>query len=416
MNETTTKLADLLVPFAEAANVRVRDVSGTLRKRILLALPFADTEGLHAQLFPKDDAPDWAQARAFLAESPCSTDEWLQLLALLHFLNEPATRPHVAEMVGAASAGLRVAPATVPLTPLETLQLCFARAGFIPTWDLLCKSLLCANLADVDVRQAVERLLERTEALPKKRMNPAAVAETVLRHLPAHKHSRDEYTQTFARLLAHENCHVASHYVLRSLKAREEAQARTRRDVLASFHGTQKPSLTRLLLLSPPHQSNEQASDSERFCRAARLPVSASPRLLQTCYYVACLPDAGVRADAFQRLFPDDDHTRRTLQATSTPQAPDFGALLALVNGTQHFGEPCAALRQFRQLQQRRLQLQQDAWTPILRLFLAAHCPGLWPHVVAALPPAQQHSLSVAPSPAEPFPVADVLPFFTAAL
>ena len=401
-----TQLADLLVPFAEAANVRARDVSGTLRKRLLLALPFADTQALHDALFPKDTL-DWAQARAFLAETSYSTDEWLLLLQLMHFLNEPPTRAPVTELVAAATAGLRVATQQQALTPIESLQLCFARAGWVPTWDLLCKSLLCANLADVDMQHALERLLASTDALPKKK-NPAAIAETVLRHLPAHKHSRDEYTRAFAMLLAYENCHVAAHFVLRAIKAREEAQARTRGAALATFQGTQKPSLTRLLLLTEEPADRRDTDGFQRFCRAARLPVSAHPRLLQTCYYLACLPARP--PGAFALVFPDDEVSARVLAQQPTPAAPETAPLVALVTSVQHFGEPCAALRQLRA--QRKLDASAS-WTTVLRLFLAGHCPGLWPHILAAalLPQAQQHAQNIAPSGLADFPAEAMVPF-----
>jgi hypothetical protein len=409
-----TKLADLLVPFAEAANIRARDVSATLRKRVILALPFADTQALHDTLFPKDTI-DWAQARAFLAETACSTDEWLLLIALMHFLNEPPTRTHVSEMVAAASAGLRLNPQQQALTPIESMQLCFARAGFIPTWDLLCKSLLCANLSsdDVDVQHALEKLLTTsTEALPKLKKTPAAIAETVMRHLPAYKHSRDEYTQAFAHILAYDNCHVAAHFVLRAIKAREDIRARTRSAAIASFQGAQKPSLTRLLMqFSSDDDDNNAVDGFQRFCRAARLPVSSHPRLLQTCYYITCMP---VRAtDAYPLLFPDDETSARLLAEQPTPQTPELAPLLALATSVQHFGEPCAALRQFRA--QRKLDTS-SSWTTLLRLFLAAHCPLLWPHVVATLPPAQQHALSVVPTALGAFPVADLVGFMLPAV
>ena len=446
---STTKLADLLVPFAEAANVRVRDVPSTLRLRIVLGLPFADTQALHASLFGGDAAKillttmDWPQARAFLAETACSTDEWQQLIGLLLFLNEPSTRPAVAEMIAAASAGLRVVDNNNTLTPIESMQLCFARAGIIPTWDLLCKSLLCANLADVDVRQAIEQQLHAA-ALPKSKRggnntkSNASIAETVVRHLPTYKHSRDEYTRAFAHILAHDNCHVAAHHVLRALKARDETLARVKREALAVYQGAQKPSLTRLLLSQPSaaDEADEAVSDSssssstkmqlsamtfQRFCRVARLPVSANARVLQACYYFACLPDESTRADAYSRMFARDE---QQLQQGAFPHCavPEIAPLQAFVMSMQHFGEPCAALHQFRQQQQQQngggannmTTIIRPSWTTVLRLFLAAQCPGLWTPIVGTLPLGQQHALGIAPPPLPQFPVAELLPFFTA--
>ena len=99
--------AELLVPFAEAANIRARDVACVLRARLVVSLSFVDAPRLHAALGGAADV-DWTRARAFVAESACGAAEWARLLALMRFEREPPTRPEVLELVAGAAAGLRV--------------------------------------------------------------------------------------------------------------------------------------------------------------------------------------------------------------------------------------------------------------------------------------------------------------------
>ena len=46
-----TMTADLLIPFCEASSLNVRDVSRTVRKRIVVSLSFTDHRELHERLF-----------------------------------------------------------------------------------------------------------------------------------------------------------------------------------------------------------------------------------------------------------------------------------------------------------------------------------------------------------------------------
>ena len=76
--------AELLVPFAEAANIRARDVAGALRVRLVVSLAFVDAPRLHAALGGAADV-DWARARAFVSESAFGPAEWTRLLAHKRF-------------------------------------------------------------------------------------------------------------------------------------------------------------------------------------------------------------------------------------------------------------------------------------------------------------------------------------------
>ena len=391
--------ADLLVPFAEAANIRARDVAGVLRARLVVSLSFVDAPRLHAALGGAADV-DWTRARAFVAESACGAAEWARLLALMRFENEPPTRPEVLELVAGAAAGLRVSTQGRSLTPIETLRLCFARAGAPPVWDTLAKGLLLTNLTDVDACAALEPFI-----------GTRARAEAVLKHLAAHKHSRDEYTSAFAALLADDACHVDAHVALRDIQARDEARHRLLR--APEQQRGQKPSLTRLLAQLG---DTDDASSFRRFCMEARLPGSAHTRLLQACYYFACLPQAHRAAsEAAFRLLSDDPAVRQALGACVVA-SPDQGTLRAFVGAARHSGGVCSALRVFRQ---RCVPWKECSWTQVLRLYLAAYCAEtreLWAFVLAQPPAIQRapneltHDLAVLRTQLPPFATEALVP------
>ena len=79
--------------------------------------------------------------RRYVGEVSHSADEWLLLLHLLDFTDEPPIRPEVVELVESVSMG--AAPrggARAQLTPLESMRVAFAKAHEPPpSWDTLCK-------------------------------------------------------------------------------------------------------------------------------------------------------------------------------------------------------------------------------------------------------------------------------------
>ena len=79
--------------------------------------------------------------RRYVGEVSHSADEWLLLLHLLDFTDEPPIRPEVVELVESVSMG--AAPrggARAQLTPLESMRVAFAKAHEQPpSWDTLCK-------------------------------------------------------------------------------------------------------------------------------------------------------------------------------------------------------------------------------------------------------------------------------------
>ena len=396
--------ADLLVPFAEAANVRARDVSSALRVRIVVSLSFVDAQRIHAALGGASDV-DWTRARAFVTDSAFGAEEWARLLALMRFEREPPTRPEVLELVTSAAAGLRVSTQGRSLTPIETLRLCFARSGIgAPAWDTLAKSLLLTNLADVDACAALEPFITRTRA------------EAVLKHLSAHKHSRDEYTAAFAALLSEEACHVDAHVALRDIQSQDEARHRRLRAPEQQQGG--KPSLTRLL---SQLVEADDASSFRRFCMEARLPGSAHTRLMQACYYFACLPAAHRAAgEAAFRLLSDDPSVRKALEACVVG-SPDQATLRAFVGSARHSGSACPSLRVFRQ---RCVPWKECSWTQVLRLYLAAYCTEtreLWAFVLAQPPAIQRapnelaHDVAMLRQQLPPFAAEELVPILVQA-
>ena len=80
-----TLVADLLIPFCEAGCLNVRDVSKTVRKRIIVSLTFADHLELHAALF-KDHHMDWNGVNEYLQDIAYTPQDWLKILSLLDFV------------------------------------------------------------------------------------------------------------------------------------------------------------------------------------------------------------------------------------------------------------------------------------------------------------------------------------------
>jgi len=313
-NQNSTLLADILAPFAEAASIRLRDAGNTLRKRIIVSLNFCDAQKLHSLLFENDHF-DWTAVQDYLNSANLTTADWLQLIKPLHFINEPNTsRQHVAEMIASTLAGIRVPmQGKKTLTPVESMQLCFARAGMVPTWDTLCKALLLCNLADIDTSAALSCLLlsadmpDLSSCLSKEPARPDAAAAvvvglhqlsqqekvvaTIIKHMPTCcKHSQDEYTAIFADLLGTEGCHVAAHVIINSLKIRDDNLERLRQTANIIFINSQKPSLTRILEQKMLTEGTAHTNESfQVFCRATRLPSNASTYIKRVCYYALCL-------------------------------------------------------------------------------------------------------------------------------
>ena len=379
-------IADLLAPFAEAASIRLRDTSGTLRKRIIVSLHSADVERVYDSVFSnnKDEAFDWEAVRAYLTHSGplTTTGDWVRLVTLLHFIADPGfVRPEVGKLLASAQAGVRASVhCGVTLTPVEGMQLALARAGFgrQPPWDTVCKALVLVNLADVDPAEALQQLLKQP-------------ATPVVNQLSTLRHTREEYTRTFGELLHAEACSVASHHILRSIWAREEQQERARQRTMALFTGTEKPSLTRILReQGDKKESPTTANAFVRFCRTMRLPDNLAHPLKVMCYGLYTLQGSpiAVRQAAVARLLSERGAAQPILRhllagpEEEEEEEHDAPTIRAFIMGAQHTGTPFPELQQFRQACGAR-----GTWTTVLRLYLAAYCPlrkDMWEHVNAS--------------------------------
>ena len=348
-------IADVLVPFCESASISIsKDLAAIVKKRIIVSLCFANTRALHDSLFP-DQHMDWSGVREYTATmGGCTSKDWLSLLALLDFVNEQANRQLVTEIVASTIAGIKVSMQGKALSPIESLQVCFAKAGIAPSWDVLCKTLFLCNLAEIDHAVVMHEFLVG---------QPPATVDNIIKALPSCKHTPDEYTQAFYFLLG-QCCQVRTHVLNQAFQSRLQKRERIKKHAQSVYHTHKKPSLTQILEL------NSGAGQSEDgfaiFCNAARLPSSASMQVKRALYYTSML-------DAFQGK-------------------ADLKALKTFISDIHHTGPPCAALRLFKD---RCIPGGFTMhWSTVLRLYLAAYCTPaakeLWRFAVTNADPAQR--------------------------
>ena len=65
MAVNSTVIADLLLPFCEAASINIKEISRTVRKRIVVSLLFADNQAVHQKLF-REQHMDWLPMNKYL--------------------------------------------------------------------------------------------------------------------------------------------------------------------------------------------------------------------------------------------------------------------------------------------------------------------------------------------------------------
>jgi len=367
---TTARLAELLVPFAEAVSINVRDAGNTLRKRVLVSLQFVDTRQLHDRLFPGQHL-DWQAKDAFLGKATYSTAEWASILALFHFINEPQVRQQTQEMVAGALAGMKITTyGKGSLDPIDSMRVCFAKAGMAPTWDTLAKSLLLCNLADVDHAAGLAAVLPSESSIT-----------ALIGHLAAVRHTPDEYAAVFEQLLCENGCHIASHVLMKSLKLRDEAAERTKRSTERMMRAAVKPSLTRLIEeLASKSRKDSTSGDFQAFCNAVRLPFNVSAKLRRACYYIiVCLPCATPEntKDLVSRLVGGDQVVMEAMMALMLKRrkgggAPDMDTVAQFLAEVQHHsGPPPKCLSDFKEAC---LVGLPSSWSAVLRLYLASYC------------------------------------------
>jgi hypothetical protein len=380
-------IANLLVPFCEASSVSSRDCGNTLKKRIIVSLPFVDSVALHDQLFPGQHL-DWIGAKEYLQEATYTTSDWISLVSLIDFINEQPPKQQNLELISSALAGMKISTQGKSMTPLESLQLCFAKAGISPSWDMLCKALVLCNLTDVDHFQVLQHLLSSTPAV-----GNTTVADLV-RFLPTScRHTPQEYTSAFYSIMSSEGCQVRTHAIMQSLRSRDEALEKHKLNAMAVFSNTRKPSISRILEEKSHQNSDRKNQDSfQNFSEASRMASNASSRVKRIVYYVMCMPHNvqftnNLTCDSILSTLVGADPVVLSSLANMTIVSPDIHAIKTFISETQHTGAPCQALRLFRQTcipgTSRGVH-----WTTILRLYLTAYsrpniCKDLWGYTLS---------------------------------
>ena len=383
MAKPTVTLSNILVPFAEAASINPRDAANTLKKRIIVSLGFIDARQLYDSLFPSTHM-DWDAVMPYAQKVTLTVDEWCEVISLLHFIREPERPKHVAEMVTAALAGLTVTSKQQKLTPIESMQLSFARAGMAPAWDVLAKSLLLCNIADLDHAAALQRFLG-CESSAKSSCGQSSCGQSscgrLISNIGSHRHTPDEYTAAFALLLSNDGCHVSAHHIINSLKLKEEELERMRQNARAMMRSSQKPSLTAIvsaLASSAANTGTGNGGNFAAFCSGARLQGNTSLRVRRACYYLKTLENT-------QRLMGcivgDDQFVMEALARLPQITAPDVAVLRLFLEDVRLDAEPPACLRAFKDA----VGIAGHNWTTVLRMYLAAYSGSLrelWEHAV----------------------------------
>jgi hypothetical protein len=394
MAKPTTTLSNILVPFAEAASINPRDAANTLKKRIIVSLGFIDARQLYDALFPSTHM-DWDAVLPYAQKVTLTVDEWCEVISLLHFIREPERPKHVAEMVTAALAGLTVTSKQQKLTPIESMQLSFARAGMAPAWDVLAKSLLLCNIADLDHAAALQRFLG-CESSAKSSCGQSSCGQSscgrLISNIGSHRHTPDEYTAAFALLLSNDGCHVSAHHIINSLKLKEEELERMRQNARAMMRSSQKPSLTAIVSALATANKNTAAGNSGNFaafCSGARMQGNTSLRVRRTVYYLkTLLPDAAAAAASpasnhklIGCIVGEDQFVMEALARIPQITTPDVAVLRLFLEDVRIDAEPPLCLRAFKDA----VGIAGHNWTTVLRMYLAAYSGSLrelWEHAV----------------------------------
>ena len=332
----------------------------------------------------------WENVQEYLLQVVFTTSDWIKLVSIIDFKDEQNPRPHAADIISSALAGVHMSTQGRSLNPLESLQLCFAKAGISPSWDILCKTLVLCNLSDVDYTSALQHLLSNTPALAD------STVSDIVRFLPsACKHIPQEYLAVFSQILGHGGCDVRAHIIAQSVKARDDAIEKLKADSNAVFLQSRKPSISRVLETVPRGGDNNNnnimmVDTFAAFSDASRMAANASMRIKHIAYYMVCLPSVGNDDDAakhnlLQKLVGNDEIVTSALMGISIG-SPDINIIKLFLSETQHSGAPCQSLRQFRENCIPGGTRGMN-WTTVLRLYLSAYCKpsiskDLWSHAL----------------------------------
>lgn len=392
-----TEIADLLLPFCEAASISHRDPTTVVKKRILASLvSFIDNEALHRRVFGQQSHIEWEHVQNYLSDAVLTLNEWMQILALIDFVDEPVVRDEVHDIIrnsaikqgaGSQLIGNMSSFATSKCTtsrhandrlvsPLESMRISMSKAQVNPlTWDKICKALLIVNLSGLDANSALTQLLELSPSM-------RSVTTDVLSNLSAFRHTPSEYENDIAFIMDSSRCRVREHMIVQSID-RVEAQATARRQNLqTTFSANKRPSLTQML--QAYHLTKGSSCDGKTpnedslssFCKNARLSVNSNHRTKLIIYFLVCLPDScGDKKGNIARVLGCNSVLSAAI-SNMVIVTPDLNALRDAVMGTKHAGGACEELRRFRECCVSATMINSNCltWTAVLQLYLASYC------------------------------------------
>ena len=373
--QQSTVIADLLTPFCEAGSVNIREPHRTVRKRILVSLSFVDNEQLHEAVF-KDQHIDWHGIQDYLQEITFTPQDWVTLLKLLDFVQEVTPQHETSELINTAFAGLRLSSAqTKSLSPLNCLRLCFARVKLMPSWDVLCKTFVLCNIADIDTLATLMLFFQDHDSeLCKVSLE---TAKDLVRYLANYKHTRDEYTDMFAIVLDDAHCQVRSHVVMQSLRHRDALKESRRQQAILSGAAFRKPSLTQMLEAKGLTDGSKHPQDSfAAFCRMSKIASNVNLRVKQVAYYLVCLPEHPEKERHLSRAIGGDPIVLNSMLGISI-MSPDLQELRRIIMDTQYTKAPNEAIRRFKERCISSCLISAGKrsvpWSTVMRLYLAAY-------------------------------------------
>lgn len=400
--------ADLLIPFCEAASINSKKYDTVLLKRIVASLSYIDNESLHNLLFP-DEPFDWIHVKLYLQNVHYSTKDWINFVNLIDFNKEMHPQSSsVSELISSTLAGMRMSIQGKTLNPFDSLRLCYAKGGISPSWDMLCKTFILCSIVDIDSGVVLEHFLEQIPPSTDKALLNKNVQEILKCMSSTFRHTQEDFLHSFCSILVlNDSCHVRSHVLMHSFRAKEELMERKRVTSEAVYLMNERPSLTKILEMQQQNQIEQFKGKKSTldsfltFCDDARLPSSTNIQMKRIIYYLKCLPTKYL--DSFSasqncqdepilympkylpNIVGNDELVLKSLKNTEiiTPDLPTLKLFLAK---TYFNGIPFVALRQFREACIPSSQGVSVHWSTVFRLYLCIYCKmdivkDLWSHV-----------------------------------
>ena len=381
------EIADVLLPFCEAASISHKDAGAAVKKRIVVSLvSFIDNQNVHKQLFGNQAHLEWQHVRTYLDGVSLCASDWLQILSLLDFVEEPAARDVVIDIIkqsGLTSAGSNhngsgvttnngsgLKCTGVRFTPLESMRISMAKAHAPVTWDSICKALLICNISELDAAAALSGLFALDA--------PSRLVTEVLSHLSTFRHTSDEYEKDIGYILDESRCRVRSHLVLQSVERVEARTAGLRLSARAVFSAHKRPSLTKILQGARrlEGEMGVNCDNLNTFCKNARLSANSNHRIKLIAYFLACLPDAvGDKKGVMARVLGCNSGLGNAVASVAV-LTPDVTAVRDAVMGTKHAGVPCEDLRRFRDSCVSTSMINGGTllWTAVMQLYMVSYC------------------------------------------